>query len=142
MRINWSKAVLAGLVGTLAFDLVGWVFTQQWWDIPALLGAKLGAGTAVGVLLHYANGALLGVIYAGLAPSLWGPSWARALLFVTAETVFGVWFFMLPLLGAGPMGLTMGAAMPIVSLVRHWVYGLALAALYPITDATPGRMAA
>jgi hypothetical protein len=53
------------------------------------------------------------------------------LTFVTVETVFGVWLFMLPLLGAGPLGLKMGLAVPFITLGRHWAYGLALAWLYP-----------
>ena len=42
-----GRAVLAGLVGTVVFDLLGFLMTGQWWDIPALLGGKLGWGSAV-----------------------------------------------------------------------------------------------
>jgi len=38
-RARWVRAVLAGLVGTVVFDLIGFLMTGQWWDIPALLGA-------------------------------------------------------------------------------------------------------
>lgn len=66
---------------------------------------KLGVPFFGGILAHYANGAILAIIYAALAPSLRGPSWARALTYVTAETVFGVWLFMMPLLGMGAAGI-------------------------------------
>jgi len=83
-----------------------------------------------GVLAHYANGTILAVVYASLAPSLWGPAWARALTYMTAETVFGVWLFMMPLLGMGPAGLAVSPMVPVMSLARHWGYGLVLAWLY------------
>ncbi len=139
MKINWKLTILAGLFGTLAFDLSGLLLTGQWWDIPALLGGKLGTGLASGVFAHYANGALLAVIFAAIAPSLWGSRWTRALTYVTAETVFGVWLFMLPLLGAGIAGLEVSAAMPFITLARHWAFGLVLALLVPIAA---GRFAA
>lgn len=130
MRIDWQRAILAGIAGTIAFDVLGLLLTGRWWDIPALLGTKLGIGLLGGALAHYANGAILAVVYAALAPSLWGPGWARALTYMTAETVFGVWLFMMPLLGMGPAGLGVSAMVPVMSLVRHWGYGLVLAWLY------------
>ena len=134
-RARWGRAVLAGLVGTVVFDLLGFLMTGQWWDIPALLGGKLGLGIGGGVVAHYANGAILAVIYASVAPLLRGPNWVRALTYVTAETVFGVWLFMFPLLGLGIGGLQAGLLLPAVALVRHWGYGLVLAGLYRIPEA-------
>lgn len=123
-QINWKNAIIGGILGTLAFDIVGFFFTGTWWDIPGLLGEKTGLGMAYGVFGHYSNGILLAILYAGIAPSLWGPSWVRTLLFVTAETVALVWLFMFPLLGAGIAGTKMAAIIPLVSLVRHIVYGI------------------
>ncbi|MBZ9730649.1 hypothetical protein LB467_13215 [Salegentibacter sp. JZCK2] len=125
-KINWKNAILAGVIGTFVFDLVGFLFTGQWWDIPTLLGAKTGLGLAYGVIGHFSNGILLAILYAGIAPSLWGPAWARTLLFVTAETVALVWLFMFPLLGAGIAGTKMGEMVPFISLLRHIAYGVPL----------------
>lgn len=124
--INWTNAVIAGAIGTLVFDLLGLIFTGIWWDVPALLGAKTGLGLPYGVIGHYANGILLAILFAGIAPSLWGPKWFRPLLFVTAETVALVWLFMFPLLGAGVAGLEMSPMTPVISLVRHLGYALPL----------------
>ena len=63
-------------LATVVFDLIGFLMTGQWWDIPALLGAKLGFGIGGGVVAHYANGVILALIYTGLAPLLWGPAWS------------------------------------------------------------------
>jgi hypothetical protein len=125
-KINWQNAIIAGIVGTLAFDSIGFLLTGQWWDIPALLGEKTGLGFVYGVFGHYSNGVLLAILYSGIAPSLWGPNWLRLLLFVTAETIALVWFFMLPLLGAGIAGTKMAAIVPFVTLMRHLAYGVPL----------------
>ncbi len=130
MKIDWKRAILTGLAGTIVFDLLGLLLAGQWWDIPGLLGMKLGTGLVGGVLAHYANGTILAIIYAGIAPSLWGPGWVRALTYITVQTVFGVWLFMMPLLGAGVGGFSMGALVPLMVLIRHWGYGLVLAGLY------------
>lgn len=122
--INWKNAILAGIVGTLLFDLFGLVMTGQWWDIAALLGAKTELGLAYGVFGHYSNGILIAILYAGIAPSLFGPKWLKPFIFITAQTIALVWFFMFPLLGAGVMGLKAGAMMPVASLLRHWVYAI------------------
>ena len=125
-KINWQKAILAGVLGTLAFDIVGFAFTGQWWDIAGIIGEKTGLGLAYGVIGHYSNGILLAILYAGIAPSLWGPSWARALTFVTAETIALVWLFMFPLLGGGIAGTKIAAIIPLVSMARHWAYAIPL----------------
>ncbi|MBT8308709.1 MAG: hypothetical protein KJN85_17360 [Maribacter sp.] len=125
-KINWKMAIIAGLIGTILFDLVGLFLTGTWWDIPGILGAKTGLGLVYGIFGHYSNGILLAILFAGIAPSLWGPKWARAITFVVGETIALVWFFMLPLLGAGIAGLDMDPMMPIITLVRHFAYAIPL----------------
>lgn len=125
-------AAIAGIIGTIVFDLVGLIAMGQWWDIPALLGGKIGVGLAGGVLFHYGNGVLLAIIFAGLLPLFFGPIWVRALQFITLQTVFGVWFFMFPLLDMGAMGLEAGAMMPVMALIRHWMFALVVGILYPV----------
>ena len=130
-KINWQKALLAGILGTLAFDIVGYAFTGQWWDIAGIIGEKTGLGLAYGVIGHYSNGILLAVLYAGIAPSLWGSNWARALTFITAETIALVWLFMFPILGGGIAGTKIAAIIPFVSMARHWAYALPLIYFLP-----------
>ncbi len=137
MQINWKRAIVAGIVGTVAFDVLGLILTGQWWDLPALLGTKTGLGFTGGLAGHYANGVVLAVVYAALAPSLWGPGWVRALTYTTLETVFAVWLTLFPLLGAGVAGIGAGPLMPVIALARHWAYGLTLAWLYPLDQSIP-----
>lgn len=93
---------------------------------PRYSSAKTGLGLTYGVVGHYSNGILLAVLFAGIAPSLWGPKWLRPIIFVVAETIVLVWLFMLPLLGAGVAGIDMSPAMPYITLVRHLAYALPL----------------
>ena len=124
--LNWKKAVIAGIIGTILFDIVGFLFTGQWWDIPGLLGQKTGLGFIYGIFGHYGNGILLAILYTAIAPHLWGPYWVRPLIFVTAETVALVWLFMLPLLGAGVAGINQSPMTPVVTLLRHFAFALPL----------------
>jgi hypothetical protein len=141
MKINWLKAGLARIIGTIAFDLAGLVLLQTFWDLPALLGSKIAGEGALalpaGVAAHYGNGVVRAILYAAIEPSLWGKRWARALTFMTAQTVFGVWLFMLPLLGAGVMGLKMGGDVWLISLLRHWAYAVPLVVLSPLQQPEP-----
>lgn len=125
-KINWTNTIIAGITGTLAFDIVGFLFTGTWWDIAGLIGEKTELGFAYGVFGHYSNGILLAILYAGIAPSLWGPNWLRAQIFVIAETIALVWFFMFPLLGGGIAGTKIAFIIPVVSMVRHLAYGIPL----------------
>jgi hypothetical protein len=136
-NINWPRAIVAGVLGTLAFDLVGFAFTGQWWDIASLLGEKTGLGFAYGLAGHYGNGILLAILYAGIAPSLWGPAWLRAITFTTIETIALVWFFMFPLLGAGIGGTEIAPVIPFVSLLRHWAFAIPLIFIIHQTEAVP-----
>jgi hypothetical protein len=129
--IRWRQAAVAGLAGTIAFDVVGLLLTGQW-STPRMLGAKLEVGLAGGVAAHYVNGILLAIIFAGVGPSLWGPTWVRALTYMLAQQVFGVWLFLNPILGMGIAGLKGGPMVPVVSLAKHLAFGLVIAWLYPV----------
>jgi hypothetical protein len=135
--IRWRQAAVAGVAGTIAFDVVGLLLTGQW-STPRMLGAKLEIGLAGGAIAHYLNGILLATIFAGVGPSLWGPTWARALTYMLAQQVFGVWLFLNPILGMGIAGLKGGPMVPIVSLAKHFAFGLVVAWLYPVAAPSTG----
>jgi len=126
MKINWKRTIPAGLIATLALDLSGLLMTGKWWDIPNLLGAKLGTGLAGGLAMHYGIGVILAIMFVAVAPSLRGPFWFRALTYMSVQTVMGVFLFMFPLLDLGVAGLKAGAMMPVISLARHLLYALTL----------------
>lgn len=126
ITINWIRAALAGVAGTVLFDLVGLLLAGTWWDIPGVLAEAIGVPFPVALFMHYGNGVALAVLYAAIAPSLFGPQWLRATLFVTLETIVLVWFLLFPLLGLGVAGLGGGILYPILSMTRHWAYAVPL----------------
>ena len=136
MKINLRQVVPAALLATLTLDLSGLLLTGKWWDIPNLLGAKLGTGLAGGLVMHYGIGLVLAVIFVAVAPALKGPLWVRALTYMTVQTVMGVFLFMFPLLDLGVAGLKAGAMMPVIALTRHLLYGLALAVVLRKSELT------
>lgn len=140
-KINWQRAILAGFVGTILFDIVGFVFTGQFWDLPILLSTKLlgEPNLLVGLMAHFGNGFALGVIFAGLAPSLWGNRWIKATTFVVAETVALVYLFMFPLLGMGIFGLNAGIEPALITMARHLAFAVPLALLYPFNEINETR---
>jgi len=125
------------VLGTVAFDLIGLVLNGKW-TTPAMLAAKLELPFMGGVAAHYGNGVMLAIIFAGVGPSLWGPNWLRGLTFLFIEEVFGVWLFLQPLLGIGIAGLKSGPMTPVVSLVKHLVFGLVIAFVYPVATRVSG----
>ena len=133
--IDFKKIAIAGVAGTLAVDVVGFVLTGTFWDIPSLLAGKLQVPFALGALLHYVIGSTLTFIYAAVYPLLPGGRWARATLYASAETVLGVYLFMFPLLGAGAFGLALGPLVPVISLIRHLAFALVLGGFFPVTEA-------
>lgn len=132
-RIDWKRAILAGIAGTIAFDLIG-LLSNGKWSTPAMLAGKLDLPFAGGVLAHYGNGVILAIVFAGVGPSLWGPNWFRGLTYMLAEEIFGVWLFLTPLLGMGIAGLKAGPMTPVISLAKHLVFGLVVAFLYRVTE--------
>ena len=136
MKINWYKAIGAGVAGTLLFDISGFFFTGNWWDIPALLGEKLGVGLLGGVLGHYTNGAVIAILYAALRPSLFGPNWFRGVSFITVQTAMNVWLLLFPLLGMGIAGLEVGIAPAVISLLRHYAFILPAILIFRETTET------
>lgn len=135
-KINWQQAILAGFVGTIVFDIIGFLLTGQFWDLPILLSTKLlgEPNLLVGLMAHFGNGFALGILYAGLAPSLWGNRWAKAITFMTAETVALVYLFMMPLLGMGMFGLNAGIEPALITLARHLAFAVPLALLIPLNE--------
>jgi hypothetical protein len=138
-KLNWKRAIWAGIVGTILFNIVMYIdmaVTGIPADIPALLGSKLvgeegSAALFVGHLVHLLNGIVLAIIFAALIPHMPGKNnIVKGMLFAVAELIGGVWLFMLPIMGAGFAGLGMAAAIPVITLLRHLVYGIGIGWVY------------
>lgn len=86
----------------------------------------------IAIILHFVAGLAWAVVYAGLIePNLKGPGWRRGLVFALIPWVASLVVF-LPLMGGGPLGVSLGAGvLPILgNLVLHAAYGLTLGQFY------------
>ncbi|HEY4580880.1 MAG TPA: DUF6789 family protein [Candidatus Acidoferrales bacterium] len=122
MRPNTGRAILGGLVGTLAITFLMYAGGLRM-DIAAMLG-----GWGMGMAMHLLNGTIIfPFIYAYVlftklpgSPHLKGLLWGL-ILWVLAQIV------VMPMMGAGLFGLKMGGMMPAFgSLMGHVVYGALL----------------
>src|SRR3970040_474890 len=131
MRPNTGRAILGGLVGTVAITFLMYVGGPMMglprMDVAAMLGGMLG-GWGMGMAMHILNGTVIFplifayVLYAKWrgSPHLKGILWGL-ILWVLAQIV------VMPMMGAGLFGLRMGGIMPTVgSLMGHVVYGVVL----------------
>ena len=123
MKPNTGRAILGGLVGTLAITFLMYAGGPRM-DIAAMLGGMLG-GWGMGMAMHFLNGTIIfPLIYAYVlfakfpgSPHLKGILWGL-ILWVLAQIV------VMPMMGAGVFGLRMGGIMPAFgSLMGHVVYG-------------------
>lgn len=134
MKPNLGRAVLGGLVGTLAITFLmyagGPMMGLPRMDIAAMLGGMLG-GWGMGMAMHVLNGVVIfPVVYALVlfaqlpgSPALKGVLWG-VILWALAQIV------VMPMMGAGLFGLKMGGIMPAFgSLMGHLVYGVLLGSI-------------
>ena len=131
MKLNIGRALLGGLIGTLAITFLMYVGGPMMglpkMDIAAMLGTMVG-GWVWGMIVHILNGVVIfPLIYAyflfGKLPGapygkgiLWGLS-----LWLLAQLV------VMPMMGAGVFGLKMNGIMSAFgSLMGHVIYGALL----------------
>lgn len=131
MRINWSRAALAGLLGTGTMTAVGlWIAPMM--GMPAMnpatmLAGAMGGSAVLGWVGHLMIGTVLALIYAVLAPRLPGAPWTRGALYGLAPWLLAQ-LVVIPMMG---MPVFSGSVvMAIGSLIGHLVYGAVVGATY------------
>ena len=132
------KVIMAGILGTFAFDVAMYVdiaVTGVPLDIVGLLG-KLTVGESehaqlVGHVIHFANGIGLALLFGYVALPISKkimnlPIIVYAIVFSVVENTIAVWFVMLPALGAGVAGVNIAPEVAVMTLSRHIVFGAIL----------------
>ncbi len=131
MEHHWTRAIVGGLIGTLAMTAVGlWIAPLM--GLPPMNPADMLAGAMGGSMLlgwsgHLMIGLVLALIYAMVAPWLPGPPPVRGALYGLAPWILAM-VAVIPMMGMPVFG---GAAEPAIgSLVGHLVYGAILGGIY------------
>jgi uncharacterized membrane protein YagU involved in acid resistance len=136
MNINFPRAVIAGLVGTVAMTLVG-LFAAPLMGLPPMNPADMLAGAMGGNLMlgwggHLMIGVVLALGYAAVGSVLPGPGITRGAIYSIAPFLMAQ-ILVMPMMGmplfSGSVSLAMG------SLVGHLVYGAFLGGVYGETGA-------
>ena len=135
MNSFYGKAVLGGLVGTALLTMMMYfvapMMLGQPMDIAAMLGSVMGGSWALGMAVHWMNGAVIFpllyafVVYKVLpgAPLVRGIAWGMVLWLIAQIVV-------MPMMGAGFFSSAAGGMMAVVaSLLGHVIYGGALGAI-------------
>jgi len=130
--------VIAGLVATLGFYIAAYVdmaITGVPLDISVVLGQLIAgeheSAYIIGNVAHIANGIGLtlffGYVFLPISTRIMkGRIWIHGLVFGVMVTIVGVWFVMLPALGAGIAGLNIAPEVPAMTMFRHIVFGLVI----------------
>ncbi len=130
--------VMAGFLGTLAFYVAAYVdmaITGVPLDISVVLGQLIAgeheSAYIIGNVAHIANGIGLtlffGYVFLPISTRVMkGRIWLHGLVFGVIVTIVGVWFVMLPALGAGIAGLNIAPEVPAMTMFRHIVFGLVI----------------
>jgi len=130
--------VMAGFLGTLAFYVAAYVdmaITGVPLDISVVLGQLIAgeheSAYIIGNVAHIANGLGLtlffGYVFLPISTRVMkGRIWLHGLVFGVIVTIVGVWFVMLPALGAGIAGLNIAPEVPAMTMFRHIVFGLVI----------------
>lgn len=133
---NWLKGMVAGFVATIVLSAL-MVMKAQMGLMPELNPIKMmsdmaGASTpAPGWIMHFMIGTVLwGTLFAWLDPNIPGTAhWLKGIVFG-----IGAWLIMMivvmPMAGAGFFGGNLGMMAPVMTLVLHIIYGVALGGIY------------
>ena len=131
MQRNWTRAVVAGVVGTLVMTAVG-VWFAPMMGIPRMnpaemLAGQMGGNIGLGWAAHLMVGVILAVGYAIVSPSLVGPPAVRAAIYGIAPWLLAQ-VAVMPMMGApvfsGSVVLAMG------SFLGHLIYGVVVGTVY------------
>lgn len=118
-----GNGIVAGFIATLAVAGLH--------EAVSLLTETVGVHTqALGLLFHFFVGTLLwGAAFGFAHDYLWGPSWVRGMTFAAGAAV-AVILIVMPLSGAGILGLHHGISVPLVITAIHLLYGAMLGVIY------------
>jgi len=131
VKVDFGKAVLAGMVGTAAMTLLMLMAPMMGMppmNIGAMLGSVMGGNVALGWMAHFVIGVLLALGYALVfAGRLPGAPVVRSALYSLLPWLMAQ-VVVMPMMGMGLFSGSMVAAGG--SLMGHLVYGALLGAVY------------
>jgi hypothetical protein len=137
---NSMKGIISGFVATAVLSVLMLLKVQlqvipEQYSLIAML-SRLAGGTPSAWADHFIIGVLVwGLLFGGfvtLLPKL--PYWLTGLIFGVFAWLVAMIAF-LPFVGSGLFGMKVGMMIPVIQLVQHLVYGLALGITFGLLTA-------
>lgn len=134
MKLNFKKAVLAGIAGTIAMTIAATFVAPMMglpkMDVPGMLASVMGGVLPLGWAAHFMIGMILAVVYAVLKNRIPGPEIAKGMIYGLAPWLMAQ-VVVMPMMG---MGFFSGAFAPALgSLIGHLIYGVVVSMVYSKT---------
>ncbi len=131
MKVNATRAVIAGVVGTAVMTAIS-VYVAPMMGMPKMnpaemLAGQMGGNLMLGWAAHFMVGVVLAGIYGAVAPALPGPPVLRGALYGVAPWLLAQ-LAVMPMMGMGVFSGSM--VMAGGSLAGHLVYGGVVGAVY------------
>ncbi|WP_321884069.1 DUF6789 family protein [Burkholderia cepacia] len=129
-----GRGTFAGFVATVVLSIL-MVMKHSMGVMPELdpigmISYMLHMSTPlIGWVMHFMIGIVWGVAFALTSRVFPGAFWLKGMLFAVVPWLI-MMFVMMPMAGAGPFGLDMGMAVPVMTLMLHLVFGAVLGAVY------------
>jgi hypothetical protein len=140
-RSRFIAAIVAGVVGTVAFNTVMYIdvaATGVRLDLTRVLGSFVvgqdGPVNAAGNIFHFANGIGLALFYVfvflPISKRVTKRSmWFYGIIYAVMVAVGPIFFGLFPALGAGIAGIDISPLVAPMTIVRHIAFGAALGIL-------------
>lgn len=137
-RSRFIAAIVAGVVGTVAFNTVMYIdvtITGIPLDLTRVLGSLVvgrdGPVDAAGNIFHFANGIGLALLYAFVFLPVSKRvtkrnAWFYGIIYAVMVAVGPIFFGLFPALGAGIAGIGISPLVAPMTIVRHIAYGAVL----------------
>lgn len=138
---RFIAAIVAGLVGTVAFNMVMYIdvaTTGIPLDLTRVLGSLIvgqdGPTEAVGNIFHFANGIGLAMFYIFVFVPISVRvtkqyKWFYGIIYGVLIAVGPIFFGLFPATGAGIAGIAISPLVALMTIVRHIAFGAALGIL-------------
>lgn len=139
VKLQFKQLVIAGLVGTLAFDAVMYAdiaVTGIPLDVTKVLGSLVSKDSVdlAGHIFHFVDGIGLslfyGLVFLPISMKLMkGKLLLHGITYAVLITVGPLWLVLLPALGAGIAGINISPLVMVMTIIRHVAFGAVLGIL-------------
>lgn len=138
---KFIAAIVAGVVGTVAFNMVMYIdvaITGIPLDLTRVLGSLLvgqdGPTDAAGNIFHFANGIGLAMFYIFVFVPISMKvtkqyKWFYGIIYGIMIAVGPIFFGLFPAMGAGIAGIAISPLVPLMTIIRHIAFGAVLGIL-------------